>query len=187
MKKSNLYSSVDYNSLQKEVKSILQYLDQLDIENISDDLEWKITAKGGVAPAIISTIEKKILTSLKVIQQCSRIALAMNDKEGLTPFLEGMIFTVVNTLKNIQGYYNNRPIALIEHRKLTKESGKDKKGNTKSITFLCASREDQIQARSRITELVLEILPLIEKLETVQSTSSLRGGKEIEESLMYDN
>jgi len=125
MKKSNLYSSVDYNSLQKEVKSILQYLEQLDIENISDDLEWKITAKGGVAPAIISTIEKKILTSLKVIQQCSRIALAMNDKEGLTPFLEGMIFTVVNTLKNIQGYYNNRPIALIEHRKLTKESGKE--------------------------------------------------------------
>lgn len=185
MKKSNLYSSVDYNSLQSEVKSIVEYLERIDINNIEDDLEWKITAKGGLAPSIISTIEKKILTALRVIQQCSKIALAMFEKEGLTPFLENMIFIVVNTLKNIQGYYRERPISLIEHRKLTKEIGKDKKGSNKSITFLCASKEDQIQSRSRITELVLEILPLIERLEKVQDTALLKGDKEMDESYMY--
>ena len=181
-KKKNLHADVDPDKLQREVSSIIEYLEYLDVKNLADDILWSAKPK----PMVISTVEKKILTALRVIQQCGNIAIAMFEKGGMNKFLEGMVFTTVNCMKDIQEFYETKPVAHIEHR-FVEGITNDAKGNPRPSRVLANSKEDQIVARITITEKILAILPLIEKLETVQTTSSLRGGKEIEESLMYDN
>lgn len=180
-KKKNLHADVDPQKLHKEVSSILEYLEFLDIQNIFDDILWSSKPK----PMVISTIEKKILTSLRVIQQCANIAIAMYEKEGMTDSLRHMVFTTVNCMKEIQKFYETKPVAMIEHR-FVDGIVNDAKGNPRPSRVLANSKEDQIVARITITEKILSILPLIEKLETVQQTSSLRGGAEIGEALLYD-
>ena len=185
-KKQNIYSTVDANKLEKEISSIIEYLEMLDVENLVDDILWKPTAKGGIAPSVVSTIEKKILTALRIVNQSGNIALALYEKEKqMTVFLEHMMATTINTLKSIQEYYDKQPISKIQHRFIT-EVTQDKKGNSKSITFLANSKEDQIAARASITEKILQILPVIEKMEKVQDTEKLKGDKELIESFMYD-
>lgn len=185
-KKQNIYSSVDSGKLQKEISSIIEYLEMLDVETLSDDILWRPTAKGGIAPSVVSTIEKKIITALRIVNQSGNIALALHEKEGqLTPFLEHLMFTTINTLKSIQEYYDKQPISKIQHRFIT-ESTIDKKGNSKAITFLANSKEDQIAARASITEKILQILPIIEKLEKVQETSSIKGDRELPESFLFE-
>lgn len=184
-KKQNIYSSVDVSKLEKEISSIIEYLEMLDVSNLTDDILWKATARGGVAPSVVSTIEKKIITSLRIVNQSGNIALALYEKEKeLTDFLKHMMFTTINTLKSIQEYYDKQPISKIQHRFVSVET-KDKKGGSKTISFLANSKEDQIAARATITEKILQILPIIERLEKAQDTALLKGDKEIEESYMY--
>lgn len=180
-KKQNVFASLEYNALEREVKGILDYLESLDINNIQDDIEftnYKFT--------VISSIEKKFLTALQSIQRCAKIAVVMYEKVSTTnSFLERMSNVVINTLENIQGYYEDRPISSITHRRVTLQAGFDKKGKPKIADVLCASKEDQIQARGKITEITLATLPLIKQLEEAKAAVTLKGGKEIPESLMY--
>lgn len=181
-KKKNLHADVDPQKLHKEVSSILQYLEFLDVANIYDDIYWMSKPK----PMVISTIEKKILTALRVIQQCANIAIAMYEKEGISDSLNHMVFTTVNCMKEIQQFYDTKPVAHIEHR-FVEGITNDAKGNPRPSRVLANSKEDQIVARITITEKILAILPLIEKLETVNTNSQLRGDKETPESMLYNN
>lgn len=181
-KKKNLHADVDPQKLHKEVSSILEYLEFLDVANIYDDILWSAKPK----PMVISTIEKKIVTALRVIQQCANIAIAMYEKEGITDSLNHMVFTTVGCMKEIQIFYDTRPVAHIEHR-FVEGITNDAKGNPRPSRVLANSKEDQIVARITITEKILSILPLIEKLETVNTNSQLRGDKETPESMLYNN
>lgn len=185
-KKQNIYSSVDSSKLEREISSIIEYLEMLDVKNLSDDILWKPTAKGGLAPSVVSTIEKKIITALRIVNQSGNIALALFEKEKeLNSFLKHMMFTTIETLKSIQDYYDHQPISKIEHRFVSVET-KDRNGKVKTISFLANSKEDQIAARASITEKILQILPIIEKLEKVQETSSIKGDKELPESFLFE-
>lgn len=185
-KKQNIYSSVDSLKLEKEISSIIEYLEMLDVSNLTDDILFKPTAKGGIAPSVVSTIEKKIITALKIVNQSGNIALALFEKAGeLNDFLKHMMFTTIETLKSIQNYYDHQPISKIQHRFVSVET-KDKNGKAKNISFLANSKEDQIAARASITEKILQILPIIEKLEKVQETSSIKGDRELPESFLFE-
>lgn len=180
-KKKNLHADVDPQKLHKEVSSILEYLKFLDVANIYDDILWSAKPK----PMVISTIEKKIVTALRVIQQCANIAIAMYEKEGMTDALTHMVFTTVNCMKEIQIFYETKPVAMIEHR-FVEGITNDAKGNPRPSRVLANSKEDQIVARITITEKILSILPLIEKLEQAQNVSLRKGDKTTSESVLYD-
>ena len=185
VKKKNIFSAVDGNKLEKEISSIIEYLEMLDVNNITDDILYKPTAKGGIAPSVVSTIEKKIITALRIINQSGNIALALYEKEKeMTDFLKNMIFTTINCLQSIQNYYDLQPISKIQHRFVATEVS-DRKGGKKTISFLANSKEDQIAARASITEKILQILPIIEKLEEVKQVS-LKGDRETPESILYE-
>lgn len=178
--KKNLYASVDIDKLEKEINSHINYLESFDVFNIEDDVNFNAFPK----PQVISTIEKKITTVLRVIQSSANIALALYDKHGMTPFIEHMMEVTISCLKDVQDYYETLPIDKIEHR-YSSGITYDKKGNPRTITVMTNSKEDQIAARVMITEKILVILPLIEKLEEVKTSVALKGDKEIPESMMY--
>ena len=113
-KKQNLYSSVDATALKRELQGIIDYLNGLDVFNLEDDILYKPTAKGGIAPSVVSTIEKKIITALRIISQCGNIALALFEKKGeVDEFLESIMSATINRLKSIQEYYDKQPISEI--------------------------------------------------------------------------
>ena len=86
----------------------------------------------------------------------------------------------INRLKSIQEYYDKQPIYEIQHR-FVSSTNKDK-----VISFLANSKEDQIVARTTISEKILLLLPIIEKIEEVKNSSSLKGDKEIPASMLYE-
>ena len=180
-KKQNLYSSVDATALKRELQGIIDYLNGLDVFNLEDDILYKPTAKGGIAPSVVSTIEKKIITALRIISQCGNIALALFEKKGeVDEFLESIMSATINRLKSIQEYYDKQPISEIQHR-FVSTTNRDKE-----ISFLANSKEDQIVARTTISEKILLLLPIIEKIEEVKNSSSLKGDKEIPASMLYE-
>lgn len=178
--KKNLYASVDIEKLEKEISSHIEYLENLDVFNIADDINFNAIPR----PQVISTIEKKISTALRVIQSSANIALALYDKHGMTPFIEHLIFTTTGCLKEVQDYYEGFPISKIQHR-YAEGITYDRKGNPRTAKVMANSKEDQIASRVMITEKILVILPLIEKLEEVKAAVALKGDKELPESMMY--
>ena len=178
--KKNLYASVDIEKLEKEISSHIEYLEHLDVFHITDDVNFNAIPR----PQVISTIEKKISTALRVIQSSANIALALFDKHGITPFIEHMMFTTINCLKEVQEYYDTKPISKIDDR-YAEGITYDRKGNPRTAKVMANSKEDQIASRVMITEKILVILPLIEKLEEVKAAVALKGDKELPESMMY--
>lgn len=180
-KKKNIWSSVDIGKLEKEISASIEYLENLKVFDMVDDINFSAIPR----PQVISTIEKQILTALKAVGSSANMALAMFEKNGLTLFIEHMMETTISCLKEIQSFYEEKPISKIEHRYVIGTTY-DKKGLPKSLKVLAISKEDQIAYRIMITEKILAILPVIEEIEKVKSISEIKGDKELPESLMYN-
>ena len=185
-KKNNVYNQLQYDKLRKEIDTIINFIETLDVENIEDDIDWGVSSSGKVIPTVISTIERKIKITISTISECGNILLLINEKEGLTPYLESRIFLVKNCLESVQSYYERRPVDSIIDRIVEYTSGRRKDGSPIELKFIVASRFSQIQERMSLNRKVLEILPLINKLENLIADVSLKGNKEIPESMLYD-
>lgn len=186
-KKLNVFNQESYQDLKQEVNNIVEFILEFDIEQAEDDVEWKPTMKGGLAPSVVSTIEEKVKTILMIIEQSARILKSLHDKEGMTPDTSSNIKIVVSKLKAIQVYYRNTPIKSVIHRKITKQIGKDKVGRDKYIEFLVATKDRIIQARSGLLEKILKIVPLIEEIESLEKEFIVKGtGEGLPSAMLYD-
>jgi len=186
-KKSNVFNQESYQDLKQELNNIIEFILDFDILTLEDDIEWKPTAKGGIAPSVVSTIEEKVKTILMIIEQSARILKSLHDKEGMTQDTSYNIKTVVQKLKTIQVFYRHTPIKSVVHRKITKKLGKDKTGKDKSIEFLVATRDKIIQARSGLLERILKIMPLIEEIESLEKEFIVKGtGEGLPSAMLYD-
>ena len=181
-KKSNLYSTTQIDTLKRELTSVVDYLQSLDLTKIVDDIDWKVSAKGGMIPMIISTEEKIIETVVGEIKKSSSIITAIFDAEGNSDLLQYQIDVTVNKLNELQEYYFRQNINELTHRKLEIPVGKNKDGSSKIMKVVAASKEDQIKARSRITENVMKILPMIDVIKEYKNVEA-RGGVEISEAM----
>ena len=179
MRAKNPYSLSQLSVLKQELTNNLDYVVDFIVAGIEDDIDYKPTAKGGIAPVVVSTIEAKLKTCISVITQCSKIVLSIYDKEGIDPKLTLIIGILVDKLKEIQLYYEGSPINLIEHRKITYT------GYKKPITFIASTKEQQIQARQAIYESILKLLPLIEQLESVKNEITVKGDYQLPERFQY--
>ena len=186
-KKANVFNQESYQDLKQELNNIVEFILDFDIESTEDDIEWKPTAKGGIAPSVVSTIEEKVKTLLMIIEQSARILKSLHEKEGMNPETSYNIKAVVNKLKTVQYFYKQTPIKEVTHRKITKELGRDKKGNPKFIEFLVATRDKIIQARSSMLEKILKIMPLIEEIESYEIKFTVKGtGEGLPSGMLYD-
>jgi hypothetical protein len=185
-KKKNVYNQLQYDKLRREIDTIINFIETLDVENIEDDIDWGVSSSGKVIPTIISTIERKIKITVSTIAECGSILLLINEKEGLTPYLESRIFLIKNCLESIQTYYERRPVDAIDNRIIEYQSGKRKDGSPIHIKFIIASRFSQISERMSINKKVLEVLPIMNKLESLTVDVDVKGGKEVPESMLYD-
>lgn len=176
-KKNNVFNQESYQDLKQEVNNIVEYISDFDILNIEDEIDFKPTMKGGTAPSIVSTIEKKIQTVLKTIEQCAKILKALHDKEGMTPDTSYNIKIVVQKLKTIQTYYRHTPLKSVINRRCTKTV------RGKTIDFLVRTRDEIIQERGVILDRILKIIPLIEEIESLEKESKVKGGYEIPERM----
>ena len=159
----------------------LKYLDAFKVnKSLIDDIEWKETAKGGIMPSVVSTIEEKLKTCLKVVNHCSKIVLSILEQEPENKATLSTIYLLTNKLEEVKLYYEQTDISALEHRKVSYSS------KNKTITILASTREKQIQARQYIYEEILKLLPLIEKLVEIEKDFvEVKGGYEIPESMMY--
>lgn len=180
-KKTSVYSKVNFTTLKTELFGILKYLTAEKVnDSLVDDIDYKITKKGGVTPSIVSTLEKKIETQMSSIDTCSKILKVMFEKEGLSELVKTGIETLVEKLNEIETYYSERPISEMDKRRITEYfSGKP-------ITFIAISREDRIASRTRVLEKIFKVKPLLTELENLKEEVILKGGYEIPESMMYD-
>ena len=182
IRKSNTYAKVNFTTLKAELLSIMEYLSsEVADDSLKDDIDLKITKKGGVTPSIVSTIEKKIETQMNTIETCSKILKVMFEKEGLSDTVNHSIETLTKKLDEIENYYVERPIA-----SLTKRHTSQVFGNGKTINFLACSREDRINSRTKVMEKIFKVKPLISELESMKEEVLLKGGSELPESMMYD-
>lgn len=186
-KKLNVFNQESYQDLKQEVNNIVEFVLDFDIEEVEDDIEWKPTMKGGLAPSVVSTIEEKVKTILMIIEQSARILKSLHDKEGMTPDTSSNIKIVVKKLKDIQIHYRATPIKSVIHRKVTKQIGRDKAGRDKYMEFLVATRDKIIQARSGLLEKILKIMPLIEEIESLEIEFKTKGtGEGLPSAMLYD-
>lgn len=181
-KKGNIYSATQLDTLKRELSGVVDYLQALDLTKITDDVDWKATSTGKVMPSIISTEEKIIETVVGEIKKSSSIITAIYDSEGINDILQYQIDVTVDKLNELQDYYFRQNINDLTHRKLEIPIGKDKQGNPKFMQVVAASKEDQIKARSRITENVMKILPMIDVIKGYKNVEA-RGGVEISEAM----
>lgn len=182
MAKKNIYSTTQIDTLKRELIGVVDYLQNLNLSEIKDEIDWKVTAKGGMMPSIISTEEKIIETVLGEIRKSSKIISAIFDSEGVSETLKWQIDVTVDKLNELQDYYFRININDLDHRRLEIPIGKNKDGTPKIMKIVAASREDQIKARSKITENVLQILPLIDVINGIKTVEA-RGGGEVSEPM----
>lgn len=173
-KQKNVYDGVSYDKLRNEVKEIIVSLALEDTENIEDSIHYKQTAKGGVIPSITSTIEAKIETDLITIETCCKILKSLVDKEGLSEFTLYGINALTDKIKQIQSYYETRPISKIKDRLLKLRYGKGT-----IVETLAQTKENQKKSRIKISEKILKIIPLIGELESLKEAIQVKGGYEI--------
>ena len=181
-RKTSIYSKVNFTKLKKEISDIMDYLNSEPVDdNMQDDIDWKINKKGQVTPSPVSSIEKKIETQINTLDTCSKILKEIFEKEGLSEFVKYSIETLTNKLNQIEKYYEDRPISTLSKRyaKYTFSNGND-------INYMVASREDRIASRTKVSEKVFKIKPLITELENLKEEIVLKGGYEIPESMLYD-
>lgn len=179
-KRQNVYDGVSYDKLKNEIKEIILYLSSESMDNIEDSIHYRTTAKGGVIPSITVTIEAKIETQLITIESFCKILKSLLDKEGLSDFVKVGIESLNSKLTEIQAYYEKQPINKIKDRLLPLKSGKG------VIDTLAQSKENQIRYRTKISEKILKIIPLINELESLKEAIQVKGGYEIRESMLYD-
>lgn len=182
MAKKNLYSTTQIDTLKRELIGVVDYLQALNLSEIKDEIDWKVSAKGGMIPSIISTEEKIIETVLGEIRKSSKVIAAIYETEGVSDTLKWQIDVTVDKLKELQDYYFRININDLDHRRLEIPIGKNKDGTPKIMKIVAASREDQIRSRSKITESVLQILPLIDVIKGIKSVEA-RGGGDISEAM----
>jgi len=182
VRKSNIYSKVNFQTLEKELRDTIGYLESEKVdETLEDDIDWKQNQKGGVSPSIVSTIEKKIETQMNTIDTCSKILKVLFEKQGLSEFIKYGIETLTSKLEEIETYYSERPISSINKRHKSMVFG-----NGKLVTFLACSREDGINSRTKVLEKIFKVKPIITELESMKEEVLLKGGSELPESMMYD-
>lgn len=183
IRKSSVYSKVDFKTLKNELFGIMKYLAAEKVDNdLEDDIDWKVNKKGGVNPVPVSTIEKKIETQMSTVGTCSKIVKVIFEKEGLSDLVKTAIETSVEKLNEIENYYSERPISEMTKRYVTKTFSK---GN--DITFMVSSREDRINSRTRVLEKIFVTKPLLTELENLKEEVIAKGGYEIPESMMYED
>lgn len=185
-KKKSIYEGVSYDTLKDELQSIVSYLESNDVNNIEDRIEWKPTKTGGLAPTVISNIEEQVQLQIEIIEQCCRILKSLYEKESLTDFVQLNIDVMIEKLAQIQKFYRGQPITGINDRFVTKGISDKKKGTEKQVRFLANKRESIIKARTKVTESILKIQPMVSELESFKESVSVKGGYEIPESMLYD-
>ena len=173
-KKQNVYDKVSYDVLKNEINEIIGYLAKEETSKLEDSIHERITATGGKIPSISVKIEAKIETQLITIESCTKILKSLLDKEGLTEFVKNSIEILTLKLQEVQQYYHERPISQIIDRTLVRAYGK-----SGTIDLLAASKEDQIKYRTKVSEKMLKLLPLIEELNTLKEAMLVKGGYDI--------
>lgn len=184
-KKKSIYEGVSYDILKEELQDSIDYLLQKNVNELKDRIEWKPTKTGGIAPSVISVIEEQIMLQVLTIEKCCRMLKSVFENEEMSKFVQTNIDAMVNKMEEIQIYYRQRPITEITDR-FEERTTTDKKGNTKTITFLTNKEESIIKMRTDTTEKILKIRPLVKELENFKETMSIKGGYEIPESMLYD-
>lgn len=181
-KKVNIYSKVDFKTLKNELFGTMKYLSSEKVnDSLEDDVDFKITKKGGVTPLIVSTIEKKIETQMNTVDTCAKMIKVIFEKEGLSELVKTVIETLVAKLDEIENYYSERPISEMTRRYRTEVFS-----NGNSLNFMVVSREDRINSRTRVLEKIFKTKPLLTELENLKEEVLLKGGYEVPESMMYD-
>jgi hypothetical protein len=173
-KKKNVYDSVSYDKLRIEVNEIISYLTAEETKNLKDSVHERITANGGIIPSVTVTIEEKIETQVGIIESSCKILKSLLDKEGLSSFVRLGIESLTMKLAEIQEFYQKQPLSQIKDRKLKLNYGKGK-----IIESIVQPVEKQVKYRTRISEKILKILPLISELESLKEAIQVKGGYEI--------
>jgi len=181
VRKSSVYSKVDFKTLKKELEGIRGYLEFEKVDDtLEDEIDLKPTKTGGFAPAVITTLEKKIETQLTAIDTSSKILKVIFEKEGLSELVKTSIETLTAKLDEIELYYENRSMSEMKTRFVYHEGAKGR------VRLLANTREDRIVSRTRVIEKIFKIKPLITELDNMKEEVILKGGYDVPESMMYD-
>jgi hypothetical protein len=178
-KKLSVYNEVQTASLKKELKGVVDYLTSFNFKTLEDRIKWKTLPTGKSIPYVVSTIENSIETCIAVIKNSVDMIISIHSKEGNYDELKKQIDITTDTLKELQDYFFNKELIGIEDRDLVFEIGKTKKGDAVLYNVLAASSEDQIKKRGKISQDIIKILPLIEKIQSLKESVLVRGGYEI--------
>lgn len=175
IKKSSIYSKVDFKTLKNELFSTMKYLaaEKVD-DSLKDDVDIKFNKRGEPKLTPTSTIEKKIETQMAVVDTCSKILKSIFDKEGLSDDIKMAIETLTSKIEQVETYYSERPISELSKR------------YNENPHILIISKEDRIASRTRVLEKIYKVKPLITELENMKEEIILKGGHEMPESMMYD-
>lgn len=175
IKKSSIYSKVDFKTLKNELFSTMKYLASEKVDDsLKDDVDIKFNKRGEPKLTPTSTIEKKIETQMAVVDTCSKILKSIFDKEGLSEDIKMAIETLTSKIEQVETYYSERPISELSKR------------YNENPHILIISKEDRITSRTRVLEKIYKVKPLITELENMKEEIILKGGHEIPESMMYD-
>ncbi len=178
-KKLNVYGDVQILMLKKELEGVINYLSSFNFLTLDDRIKWKTLPTGKNIPYVVSTIENSIETCIAVIKNSVDIIISVHSKEGITNVLSNQIEITTNRLKELQEYFFNKELLNIEDRDLEFELGKTKTGKTIFYNVLAASAEDQIKKRGKISQDITKIIPLIEKIQSLKESISVKGGNEV--------
>jgi len=173
-KRQNVYDRVSYDRLKEDVKDTIIYIKTEKVSEIRDSIHYRTAPKGGVVPSITVNIETKIDTQVKTITSCCKILKSLIDKEGLSEFVLMGIDNISDKLNEIQIFFSEKNINLIEDRMIPLSFGKGT-----IIETLAASKEKQINFRIEMQEKILKLIPLIDELKSLKEAIQVKGGYDI--------
>ena len=174
-KKKNLYSIAHTETLKKELASVVEYLEDFDLQAMTDKIEWRSLGSGGTGPFISSSKERIIETVISEVERSAGIITMLFESEGLTEELKIQIDITTNKLNELKDFYFDQSHKDIKTRVVNLTAGEDRNGRPKNYRLIAATEEDQIRARGKITKNIYKIIPMIDVIKTYK-TSTVRGG-----------
>ena len=174
-RKKNIFKNLNLKAVRQELYRNVEYIDSVNLELLNDEIEFSLTATGGLVPKVTTTIEQRINSMIVLIQDSIQQMKHIVESEGMDDFIQDLLDSLKDKIKEFQIYYASRPPTTLKNREHVIKR-KTKAGKEYDVKILAANVPSQVTYRSKTLKIITELAPIIATLDEVESEEFQRKG-----------
>lgn len=180
-KRKNRFEKVDLKTVREELRKNVDYLRNINVEAIEDEIDYITIAGGTQKPSIISSIEQK-LNSFMVLTKASieQLKYIVEADDQITLGSQDMLDFLKSYLIDMENYFKSRnPTSMsTRYKEVTCTNAK---GKPYVVKLIGANVPTQLTTRTKILEIILQSQILVSQIENFQQEEEkeAKGGGDI--------